>query len=44
MLSMDGDYLVRRSTNDPNQFVLTGMQDGQVKHLLLVDESGIVSL
>lgn len=30
-MKIDGDYLVRRSTNDRVQFVLTGMQDGVVK-------------
>lgn len=35
-MKTDGDYLVRRSTSDHVQFVLTGMQDGVVKKITLV--------
>lgn len=42
LMRHDGDFLVRRSAQDPNQFVLTGMQSGVIKHLLLVDEDGVV--
>lgn len=43
LLKHDGDFLVRRSTTSPGSFVLTGMHDGQAKHLLLVDPEGTVS-
>lgn len=39
----DGDFLVRESQGLPGQFVLTGMQGGVRKHLLLVDPEGVVS-
>lgn len=39
----DGDFLVRESQASPGQYVLTGMQGGCRKHLLLVDPEGIVS-
>lgn len=38
----DGDFLVRESQASPGQYVLTGMQGGCRKHLLLVDPEGIV--
>uniref|UniRef100_UPI0035900D2A SHC-transforming protein 1 isoform X3 n=1 Tax=Myxine glutinosa TaxID=7769 RepID=UPI0035900D2A len=41
-LCKDGDFLVRESTTTHGQFVLTGMQSQQVKHLLLVDPEGVV--
>uniref|UniRef100_A0A8C4WTU2 SHC adaptor protein 1 n=1 Tax=Eptatretus burgeri TaxID=7764 RepID=A0A8C4WTU2_EPTBU len=41
-LCKDGDFLVRESTTTHGQFVLTGMQNQQVKHLLLVDPEGVV--
>lgn len=40
----DGDFLVRESQGSPGQYVLTGMQSGHHKHLLLVDPEGVVSL
>lgn len=41
----DGDFLVRESTQGSSgQYVLTGMQSGVRKHLLLVDPEGLVSL
>lgn len=43
LLKRDGDFLVRKSTTNPGSFVLTGMHDGQAKHLLLVDPEGTVS-
>lgn len=43
LLQKDGDFLVRKSSNDQNQFVLSGRQNGVIKHLLLVDPDGIVS-
>ena len=43
MLGRDGDFLVRESTNTTGQYVLSGMHGGRVKHLLLVDPSGVVS-
>lgn len=43
LLKRDGDFLVRKSATNPGSFVLTGMQDGQAKHLLLVDPEGTVS-
>ncbi|KAG1704729.1 SHC-transforming protein 3 [Nymphon striatum] len=38
----DGDFLVRESQGSPGQYVLTGMQGGITKHLLLVDPEGVV--
>uniref|UniRef100_A0A8C8RT39 SHC-transforming protein 2 n=1 Tax=Pelusios castaneus TaxID=367368 RepID=A0A8C8RT39_9SAUR len=43
LLQMDGDFLVRDSITNPGQYVLTGMNSGQPKHLLLVDPEGVVS-
>ncbi len=43
LLSRDGDFLVRDSATNPGQYVLTGMQCGLPKHLLLVDPEGVVS-
>lgn len=43
LLKKDGDFLVRRSATNPGSFVLTGMHNGQAKHLLLVDPEGTVS-
>lgn len=40
----DGDFLVRESVTSPGQFVLSGLQGGQAKHLLLVDPEGKVRL
>ncbi|XP_056366643.1 SHC-transforming protein 1 isoform X4 [Oenanthe melanoleuca] len=37
LLKVNGDFLVRESTTTPGQYVLTGLQGGQPKHLLLVD-------
>ena len=42
LLEEDGDFLVRESTTSKGQYVLSGMQNGQPKHLLLVDPSGKV--
>ncbi|CAH1103346.1 unnamed protein product [Psylliodes chrysocephalus] len=43
LLQKDGDFLVRESTNTiERQFVLSGMQDNNKKHLLLIDPEGIV--
>ncbi|XP_071965464.1 SHC-transforming protein 1-like isoform X2 [Antedon mediterranea] len=41
-LEADGDFLVRESTTTPGQYVLSGMQSGTPKHLLLVDPEGKV--
>ncbi|XP_054160192.1 SHC-transforming protein 1-like isoform X2 [Oppia nitens] len=38
----DGDFLVRESQGSVGQYVLTGMQSGFRKHLLLVDPEGVV--
>ncbi|XP_076355556.1 SHC-transforming protein 1-like isoform X3 [Tachypleus tridentatus] len=38
----DGDFLVRESSGFPRQYILTGMRNGERKHLLLVDPEGIV--
>ena len=43
ILEEDGEFLVRESTTQAGQYVLTGMENGQVKHLLLVDPEGVVS-
>ncbi|XP_071844245.1 SHC-transforming protein 1-like isoform X2 [Apostichopus japonicus] len=42
LLEEDGDFLVRESTSSKGQYVLSGMQNGQPKHLLLVDPRGKV--
>ncbi|XP_043533364.1 SHC-transforming protein 1-like isoform X2 [Chiloscyllium plagiosum] len=42
LLIKDGDFLVRESVTTPEQYVLTGLQGGQAKHLLLVDPEGLV--
>jgi len=42
LLVRDGDFLVRESHGAPGQFVLTGLQSGVKKHLLLVDPEGVV--
>uniref|UniRef100_A0A3Q3IKB9 SHC-transforming protein 1 n=1 Tax=Monopterus albus TaxID=43700 RepID=A0A3Q3IKB9_MONAL len=42
LLIHDGDFLVRESGTTPGQYVLTGQQGGQPKHLLLVDPEGVV--
>nr|CAG4638573.1 EOG090X098F [Cyclestheria hislopi] len=42
LLKLDGDFLVRESQGSQGQYVLTGMQSGHHKHLLLVDPEGIV--
>lgn len=42
LLQRDGDFLVRESTTTPGQFVLSGMQDNNKKHLLLIDPEGVV--
>ncbi|KAF5924245.1 hypothetical protein HPG69_007465 [Diceros bicornis minor] len=42
LLQLNGDFLVRESTTTPGQYVLTGLQSGQPKHLLLVDPEGVV--
>uniref|UniRef100_A0A4X2JP74 SH2 domain-containing protein n=1 Tax=Vombatus ursinus TaxID=29139 RepID=A0A4X2JP74_VOMUR len=33
----EGDFLVRECRTTPGQYVLSGLQSGQPKHLLLVD-------
>lgn len=40
----DGDFLVRESQGSPGQYVLTGMNNGTPKHLLLIDPEGVVSI
>nr|XP_006814022.1 PREDICTED: SHC-transforming protein 1-like [Saccoglossus kowalevskii] len=42
LLEEDGDFLVRESTTTAGQFVLSGVQGGHCKHLLLVDPKGVV--
>ncbi|NXO01684.1 SHC3 protein, partial [Rhinopomastus cyanomelas] len=42
LLKKCGDFLVRKSTKNPGSYVLTGMHNGQAKHLLLVDPEGTV--
>lgn len=44
LLQNDGDFLVRQSSSDTNQYVLSGRQNGVIKHLLLVDPEGVVSI
>lgn len=43
LMIKDGDFLVRESTTNPGQYVLTGLQNGYPKHLLLIDPAGKVS-
>lgn len=43
MLTNDGEFLVRESSNKAGQYVLSGMKGGLVVHLLLVDPEGVVS-
>ncbi|RXM95549.1 SHC-transforming protein 4 [Acipenser ruthenus] len=42
LLTNNGDFLVRESTTSPGQYVLSGLQEGTAKHLLLVDPEGMV--
>ncbi|XP_066198170.1 SHC-transforming protein 4 [Saccopteryx leptura] len=42
LLVKDGDFLVRESATSPGQYVLSGLQGGHAKHLLLVDPEGKV--
>ncbi|VDQ14319.1 unnamed protein product [Trichobilharzia regenti] len=44
LLRYDGDFLVRASIQQPGQFVLSGLQDGKYRHLLLADPNGQVIL
>lgn len=36
--------MVRESQGSPGQYVLTGMNNGTPKHLLLIDPEGVVSI
>lgn len=42
LLRNDGDFLVRESQGSSGQYVLTGLNVGQPKHLLLIDPEGVV--
>ncbi|CAH0394315.1 unnamed protein product [Bemisia tabaci] len=42
LLQQDGDFLVRESQGSDGQYVLTGLQGGVKKHLLLIDPEGVV--
>ncbi|XP_009993991.1 PREDICTED: SHC-transforming protein 3 [Chaetura pelagica] len=42
LLKKCGDFLVRKSTTNPGYYVLTGLHNGQAKHLLLMDPEGTV--
>ncbi|XP_054277819.1 SHC-transforming protein 1-like [Macrosteles quadrilineatus] len=42
LLRQDGDFLVRESQGSAGQYVLTGLQGGVKKHLLLIDPEGVV--
>jgi SHC-transforming protein 1 len=42
LLRHDGDFLVRESQGASHQYVLTGLNAGQPKHLLLIDPEGVV--
>lgn len=42
LLEDEGDFLVRESKSQPGQFVLSGVQGGHPRHLLLVDPQGQV--
>ena len=41
-VAQDGEFLVRESQGLPGQFILTGMNSGVRKHLLLVDPEGVI--
>lgn len=42
LLKNDGDFLVRESQGTIGQFVLSGLNGGNPKHLLLIDPEGVV--
>jgi SHC-transforming protein 1 len=42
LLRHDGDFLVRESQGSSHQYVLTGLNAGQPKHLLLIDPENVV--
>lgn len=42
ILRADGDFLVRESQGSQGQYVLTGLNAGLPKHLLLIDPDGVV--
>jgi len=42
LIEEDGQFLVRESSSSIGQYVLSGMKDGQHRHLLLVDPEGQV--
>uniref|UniRef100_A0A8C4Q1S5 SHC (Src homology 2 domain containing) transforming protein 2 n=1 Tax=Eptatretus burgeri TaxID=7764 RepID=A0A8C4Q1S5_EPTBU len=42
LLRREGDFLVRASSSGRGQFVLTGLQCGQPRHILLVNPEGVV--
>lgn len=42
LLRHDGDFLVRESPGASNQYVLTGLNSNQPRHLLLIDPEGVV--
>ncbi|BES90011.1 Shc transforming protein [Nesidiocoris tenuis] len=42
LLKNDGDFLVRESSTTIGQYILTGLQAGTKKHLLLIDPEGMV--
>ena len=43
LLDKEGQFLVRESSKQPGQYVLTGMAEGRPCHFLLTDEEGKVS-
>lgn len=42
LLTCSGDFLVRESSSASGQYVLSGMEGGRARHLLLVDAHGQV--
>lgn len=42
LLKNDGDFLVRESQGKQGQYVLTGLEGKNPKHLLLIDPEGVV--
>jgi len=42
LLEDEGDFLVRESKSKAGQYVLSGVQNGHARHLLLVDPEGKV--
>lgn len=44
LLHEEGQFIVRESTTAPGQFVLSSYTAGRIRHLILVDQTGTVSV